>query len=109
MSMTIHCDIVSAEEEIFSGLVEMLVATGDTEIQVGDKLYLLAPTAEIQGIPPLAGYERFHLRRVMIAGGSAEGEFLAQVLEERAGGPDCRHRLRRDRQAPAGCDAHADP
>ena len=29
MSMTIHCDIVSAEEEIFSGLIEMMVATGD--------------------------------------------------------------------------------
>ena len=29
MAMTIHCDIVSAEEQIFSGLVEMLVATGD--------------------------------------------------------------------------------
>ena len=29
MSMTIHCDIVSAEEEIFSGLVEMIVATGE--------------------------------------------------------------------------------
>ena len=29
MAMTIHCDIVSAEEEIFSGLVQMLVATGD--------------------------------------------------------------------------------
>lgn len=28
MAMTIHCDIVSAEEEIFSGLVELLVATG---------------------------------------------------------------------------------
>jgi len=27
--MTIHCDIVSAEEEIFSGLVEMLVASGE--------------------------------------------------------------------------------
>lgn len=26
--MTIHCDIVSAEEEIYSGLVEMLVASG---------------------------------------------------------------------------------
>jgi F-type H+-transporting ATPase subunit epsilon len=26
--MTIHCDIVSAEEAIFSGLVELLVATG---------------------------------------------------------------------------------
>jgi len=29
MAMTIHCDIVSAEEEIFSGLVEMLVANGN--------------------------------------------------------------------------------
>jgi len=26
--MTIHCDIVSAEEEIYSGLVELLVASG---------------------------------------------------------------------------------
>ena len=29
MAMTIHCDIVSAEEGIFSGLVESLVATGE--------------------------------------------------------------------------------
>lgn len=29
MAMTIHCDIVSAEEEIFSGLTEMVVASGD--------------------------------------------------------------------------------
>ena len=29
MAMTIHCDIVSAEELIYSGLVESLVATGD--------------------------------------------------------------------------------
>ena len=28
MAMTMHCDIVSAEEKIFSGLVEILVATG---------------------------------------------------------------------------------
>ncbi len=28
MAMTIHCDIVSAERELFSGLVEMVVATG---------------------------------------------------------------------------------
>lgn len=34
MGMTIHCDIVSAEEEIFSGLVDMLVATG-TEGELG--------------------------------------------------------------------------
>ena len=29
MAMTIHCDIVSAEESIYSGLVQTLVATGE--------------------------------------------------------------------------------
>jgi F-type H+-transporting ATPase subunit epsilon len=29
MAMTVHCDIVSAEEAIFSGLVEVLVAAGE--------------------------------------------------------------------------------
>lgn len=28
MAMTVHCDVVSAEEKIYSGLVEMLIATG---------------------------------------------------------------------------------
>ncbi|MCG8610360.1 MAG: F0F1 ATP synthase subunit epsilon [Pseudomonadales bacterium] len=28
MGITVHCDIVSAEEEIFSGLVEMVIAAG---------------------------------------------------------------------------------
>ena len=28
MAMTMHCDIVSAEKSIFSGLVEMVVASG---------------------------------------------------------------------------------
>lgn len=28
MAMTFHCDIVSAEEELFSGVVRLLVATG---------------------------------------------------------------------------------
>jgi F-type H+-transporting ATPase subunit epsilon len=28
MGMTVHCDIVSAEQEIFSGLVEMVIASG---------------------------------------------------------------------------------
>ncbi len=34
MAMTVHCDIVSAEEEICSGLVEMVIAAG-TEGDVG--------------------------------------------------------------------------
>jgi len=31
MAMTLHCDIVSAEAQIYSGLVETLVATGVEE------------------------------------------------------------------------------
>ena len=34
MAMTVHCDIVSAEESLFGGLVEMVVATG-TEGDLG--------------------------------------------------------------------------
>jgi F-type H+-transporting ATPase subunit epsilon len=34
MAMTFHCDIVSAEEELFSGVVRLLVATG-TEGDLG--------------------------------------------------------------------------
>ena len=34
MAMTVHCDVVSAEEKIYSGLVELLVATG-TEGELG--------------------------------------------------------------------------
>lgn len=30
MAMTVHCDIVSAEEQLFSGLVELLVAAGES-------------------------------------------------------------------------------
>lgn len=38
MAMTVHCDIVSAEREIFSGLVELVVASaseGDVGISYG--------------------------------------------------------------------------
>jgi len=36
MAMTVHCDIVSAERSLYSGLVEMLVASGsEGEIGVG--------------------------------------------------------------------------
>ena len=29
MAITVHCDIVSAEEKVFSGLVELLVCVGE--------------------------------------------------------------------------------
>jgi trk system potassium uptake protein TrkA len=63
------------------------VPTADSTIEAGDQIYLLAPTREIPDVPPLAGYDRFRLRRVMIAGGSPEGLFLAELLEDN--GIDC--------------------
>jgi len=61
---------------------ETHIPKADSTIEAGDRIYLLAPTTETDDIPPLAGYDRFELRRVMIAGGSAEGEYLAELLEE---------------------------
>ncbi|HBD98737.1 MAG TPA: Trk system potassium transporter TrkA, partial [Gemmatimonadetes bacterium] len=57
------------------------IPRSDSKIHAGDQLYLLSPTAEIEDIAPLAGYKPSRLRRVMIAGGSAEGEYLAQILD----------------------------
>ncbi|MBW3533983.1 MAG: Trk system potassium transporter TrkA [Gemmatimonadetes bacterium] len=58
------------------------IPRGGDRIEAGDHIYLLSPTSEVADIPPLAGHERFTLKRVMIAGGSAEGQYLAEVLEE---------------------------
>ncbi len=58
------------------------IPKADSTIEVDDLIYLLAPTSEIDEIPPLAGYDRFKLSRVMIAGGSTEGQYIAELLEE---------------------------
>lgn len=45
MAMTVHCDIVSAEQEIFSGAIELLVAAsveGDVGINYGHAPLLTA-------------------------------------------------------------------
>jgi F-type H+-transporting ATPase subunit epsilon len=48
MAKTIHCDIVSTEQEIFSGEVEMLIATGS----LGELGILPGHTALLTGIKP---------------------------------------------------------
>ncbi len=48
MAMTMHCDIVSAEKKIFSGLVEMVVATGS----LGDLGVLPGHTPLLTGLIP---------------------------------------------------------
>ncbi|MBT8395464.1 MAG: Trk system potassium transporter TrkA [Gemmatimonadetes bacterium] len=61
---------------------ETTIPDGSSRVEAGDHIYVLAPTSEVSSIPPLAGYEPFDLKRVMIAGGSAEGLFLAELLEQ---------------------------
>jgi trk system potassium uptake protein TrkA len=66
---------------------ETRIPDGASTIEAGDQIYMLSPTSEVGSIPPLAGYEPLQLKRVMIAGGSAEGRFLAEILEEQ--GVEC--------------------
>lgn len=54
----------------------------ESTIEAGDRIYLLAPSSEIDDVPPLAGYDRFTLERAMVAGGSAEGFHIAKALGE---------------------------
>lgn len=61
---------------------ETTIPDGSSTIEAGDHIYMLSPLTEVASIPPLAGYDPFELKRVMIAGGSAEGLFLAEILEE---------------------------
>ncbi len=48
MAMTVQCDIVSAEREIFSGLVEMVIATGS----IGDLGITYGHAPLLTGIKP---------------------------------------------------------
>ncbi|HKK50646.1 MAG TPA: Trk system potassium transporter TrkA, partial [Myxococcota bacterium] len=59
-----------------------IIPRGRDRIEPGDQIYVIAPSDEVREIPRLAGYSGFTLRRVMIAGGSTEGEYLAQLLEQ---------------------------
>ena len=59
-----------------------IIPKGATRIEAGDQIYLLSLTTEAHLIPPLAGYEEYRVKRVMIAGGSPEGAYLAEILEQ---------------------------
>ncbi len=48
MASTVHCSIVSAEQEIFSGLVEMVIATGT----IGELGILPGHTPLLTGVQP---------------------------------------------------------
>ncbi|HEX6308317.1 MAG TPA: Trk system potassium transporter TrkA [Longimicrobiales bacterium] len=61
---------------------ETIIPSGGTRIEEGDQVFILGEPAQMPDVLPLAGYERFDLRRVVIAGGSREAWYLAHMLEE---------------------------
>jgi trk system potassium uptake protein len=58
------------------------IPRGDTRIEAGDQLFVLAPSTTMAEIPAFAGYSDYKLRRVMIAGGSDEAVHLARHLAD---------------------------
>src|SRR5690606_22475193 len=61
---------------------ETIIPTGDTMIEEGDQIFILGEPNHLPDVLPLAGYDRFDLRRVVIAGASREAHFLTHILEE---------------------------
>jgi trk system potassium uptake protein len=61
---------------------ETVIPTGTTRVHAGDQVFILGEPRHLPDVLPLAGYSRFDLRRVIIAGGSREARFLASMLNE---------------------------
>jgi trk system potassium uptake protein TrkA len=59
-----------------------IIPQGSTRIEAGDHAFILGEPRHLPDVLPLAGYDRFNLRRVVIAGGSPEAHFLATLLQE---------------------------
>jgi trk system potassium uptake protein len=61
---------------------QTIIPTGATRIEAGDQVFVLGEPADLPRVLPFAGYSRFDLRRVIVAGGSREAWFLASMLED---------------------------
>ena len=59
-----------------------IIPSGATRIEAGDQVFIMGQAGHLPEVLTLAGYDRFNLRRVIIAGGSREAWFLARLLEE---------------------------
>ena len=59
-----------------------MVPDGSTVVQAGDQVYVVATSEAVNKALELTGHPAAELNRVMIAGGSVEAYYLAQLLEE---------------------------
>lgn len=64
---------------------ETIVPKGTTTAQGGDHLYFVAASQAVSDGLELCGYRHSDVRRVMVAGGSHEAYYLAQLLDQHRG------------------------
>jgi len=64
---------------------ETIVPSGSTRVMAGDQLYFVATDATISHSLEMCGYHQQVVHRVMIAGGSHEAYYLAQLLRQHRG------------------------
>ncbi|MFB3069606.1 MAG: Trk system potassium transporter TrkA, partial [Gemmatimonadales bacterium] len=61
---------------------ETLIPDGSTVVRAGDQVYVVATKDAVKHAVELTGHQHTELTRVMIAGGSVEAYYLAQLLDE---------------------------
>ncbi len=61
---------------------QTLVPDGSTVVRAGDQVYIIATIDAVNKALELTGHQHTELTRVMIAGGSVEAFYLAQMLQE---------------------------
>ncbi|NIR45579.1 MAG: Trk system potassium transporter TrkA [Gemmatimonadetes bacterium] len=61
---------------------ETIVPGGGDHFEAGDEAYIIGDPKQLPRVLELAGYPEFRLQRVMIAGGSRTGVYLAKILED---------------------------
>ena len=61
---------------------QTIIPRGDEHFEVNDQVYIIGESKQMPRVFALAGFDEFKLRRVMIAGGSREAIYLAQLLED---------------------------
>ena len=59
-----------------------IVPRGDTEIRVGDHLFVATKAEEVATALELVGYQPATVRRVMVTGGSTEAYYLSHLLQQ---------------------------
>ena len=62
------------------GISQTIIPRGDTTYQVNDQVYFCVPNYSMKDLYPIIGKKQYHIKNVMILGGSSIGEKTARNL-----------------------------